>query len=100
MAAVSAYIPLLALAAVLVVIAARKIGRIPVRIWQAMTGGALLVLLTGAITPAGALRAIEPDVMVFLVRDVRAGRGAGGKRRPLCHGLRHAGYALYLRNFI
>ena len=66
MAAVSAYIPLLALAAVLVVIAARKIGRFPVRIWQAMTGGALLVLLTGAITPAEALRAIEPDVMVFL----------------------------------
>jgi Na+/H+ antiporter NhaD/arsenite permease-like protein len=57
---------LLALAAVLVVIAARKIGRFPVRIWQAMAGGALLVLLTGAITPTDALRAIEPDVMVFL----------------------------------
>ena len=66
MATFSAYSPLLALAAVLVVIAARKIGRFPVRIWQAMTGGALLVLLTGAITPADALRAIEPDVMVFL----------------------------------
>jgi Na+/H+ antiporter NhaD/arsenite permease-like protein len=66
MAAVNGYFPLLALAAVLVVIAARKIGRFSVRIWQAMAGGALLVLLSGAITPAEALRAIEPDVMVFL----------------------------------
>jgi Na+/H+ antiporter NhaD/arsenite permease-like protein len=66
MAAVSGYIPLLALAAVLVVIAARKIGRFSVSIWQAMAGGALLVLLSGAITPVEALRAIEPDVMVFL----------------------------------
>jgi Na+/H+ antiporter NhaD/arsenite permease-like protein len=31
-----------------------------------MSGGALLVLLTGAITPLDALNAIEPDVMVFL----------------------------------
>ncbi len=66
MTSVSSLIPLLALAAVLVLIAARRIGRFSVRIWQAMAGGALLVLLSGAITPAEALRAIEPDVMVFL----------------------------------
>jgi len=59
-------IPLLALAAVLVLIAARRIGHFAVRIWQAMAGGALLVLLGGAIAPLDALRAIEPDVMVFL----------------------------------
>ncbi len=60
------YFPLLALAVVLVLIAARRIGRFAVRIWQAMAGGALLVLLAGAITPRDALRAIEPDIMVFL----------------------------------
>lgn len=62
----STYLPLIALGIVLALIAARKIGHIPVRIWQAMAGGALLVLLTGCITPQAALRAIEPDVMVFL----------------------------------
>jgi Na+/H+ antiporter NhaD/arsenite permease-like protein len=66
MTPVSFPVPLYALAAVLVLIAARKVGRFSVRIWQAMAGGALLVLLTGSITPIDALRAIEPDVMVFL----------------------------------
>lgn len=59
-------VPLLALGSVLSLIAARRIGRLPVRIWQAMAGGALLVLLAGSITPVAALRAIEPDVMAFL----------------------------------
>jgi len=66
MASVGFSIPLVALFAVLVLTAARKIGRFPVRIWQAMTGGALLVLLSGSIAPGAALRAIEPDVMAFL----------------------------------
>jgi len=64
--AIATYIPLPVLGIVLVLIAARRIGRFPVRIWQAMAGGALLVLLAGAITPVAALRAIEPDVMLFL----------------------------------
>ena len=59
-------VPLLALAAVLILIAARKIGHFSVSIWQAMAGGALLVLLSGSIAPIDALHAIEPDVMVFL----------------------------------
>lgn len=61
-----AWFPLLTLGVVLALIAARRIGRFPVRIWQAMSGGALLVVLTGAISPRDALHAIEPDVMVFL----------------------------------
>jgi Na+/H+ antiporter NhaD/arsenite permease-like protein len=59
-------LPLLILLTVFVVIAARKVGRIPVKIWQAMTAGAIAVLLTGQISPRDALRAIDWDVMAFL----------------------------------
>jgi len=51
---------------VFVVIACRKVGRIPVRIWQAMLAGAVLVVLTGQIHPLNAVRAIDADVMIFL----------------------------------
>ena len=44
----------------------RQVGRFTIRIWQIMLGGALAVLLTGQIAPLDALRAINPDVMVFL----------------------------------
>jgi Na+/H+ antiporter NhaD/arsenite permease-like protein len=47
-------------------IAVRQIGRFTLRIWQIMLLGALAVLLTGQITPIDALRAINPDVMIFL----------------------------------
>jgi Na+/H+ antiporter NhaD/arsenite permease-like protein len=56
----------LVLFGVLALIAARKVGRIRVAIWQAMVAGALVVLLTGQITPAAALVAIDPEVMLFL----------------------------------
>lgn len=59
-------VAVLTLLAVLVLIAARKIGRLQVRIWQAMVGGAFVVLATGQIGPADALRAIDPNVMLFL----------------------------------
>lgn len=54
------------LAAVFLLIAVRQVGRFTLRIWQIMLAGALAVLLTGQIAPADALRAINPDVMVFL----------------------------------
>jgi len=59
-------ISLLMLLGVFLVIAFRKIGGIPVKIWHAMTAGALLVLVTGQISPIGAMQAINLDVMVFL----------------------------------
>jgi Na+/H+ antiporter NhaD/arsenite permease-like protein len=54
------------LAAVFLLIAVRQVGRYRIRIWQIMLGGALVVLLTGQITIADAVRAINIDVMVFL----------------------------------
>lgn len=57
---------ILALAAVFILIAVRKIGHFNVQIWQAMTGGALAVLATGEIGPSAALQAIDLNVMLFL----------------------------------
>lgn len=57
---------LLILLGVFLVIAFRKIGGISVKIWQAMTGGAVLVLVTGRISLLEALEAIDLDVMLFL----------------------------------
>ncbi len=58
--------PLLVLAAVLVAIAGRQLLRTRIMIWQIMLAGAAAVLLAGSISPAGALRAINLDVMLFL----------------------------------
>jgi Na+/H+ antiporter NhaD/arsenite permease-like protein len=57
----------LVLLGVLALIAARKVGRIRVAIWQAMVAGALVVLVTGRITPAAAIAAIDTEVMLFLL---------------------------------
>lgn len=59
-------ISVLVLSAVLVLIAARRIGRLHIKIWQAMLGGAVAVLISDQISPSEALAAIEPDVMLFL----------------------------------
>lgn len=59
-------IPLLTLFGVLALIVFRRVGRLPVRIWQAMTAGAIVVLLTGQISPVAALSAIDWNVMLFL----------------------------------
>ncbi len=56
----------LTLVAVFVLIAVRKIGHFNIRIWQSMTAGALVVLATGEISPADALKAIDLNVMLFL----------------------------------
>ena len=60
------YIPILVLLLVFFLIAIRKIGHIRIKIWQAMTIGAIIVLVTGQITPWDALFSINIDVLVFL----------------------------------
>lgn len=59
-------ISVLTLVAVLVLIAVRKIGHFNVKIWQSMTGGALMVIATGQISGLNALKAIDFNVMLFL----------------------------------
>ncbi|MDO9325222.1 MAG: SLC13 family permease [Methanoregula sp.] len=54
------------LVAVFLLIAVRQVGRFTLKIWQIMLGGALAVLITGQIGPVDALRAINPDVILFL----------------------------------
>ncbi|MHB1240165.1 MAG: SLC13 family permease [Gammaproteobacteria bacterium] len=51
---------------VFVAIAARTVDGLRLPIWQIMGLGALAVLVSGQIGPVAALRAIDPDVMVFL----------------------------------
>jgi Na+/H+ antiporter NhaD/arsenite permease-like protein len=51
---------------VFVLIAVRQLGNIRLQIWQIMLCGALVVLLTGEISPTEALKSINPDVMLFL----------------------------------
>ena len=60
-------LPVAVLVLVLLAIGFRRVGRLRVRIWQAMAAGALAVLASGDITPVDALRAIDPDVMLFLL---------------------------------
>jgi Na+/H+ antiporter NhaD/arsenite permease-like protein len=59
-------IPLIVLLIVFVLIAVRQIGNIRLQIWQIMLLGAIVVLLTGQISPQNALRSIDLDVMLFL----------------------------------
>jgi len=57
---------IIVLLVVFVLIAVRRIGRFRLQIWQAMLLGALTVLVTGQISPAEALKAIDVDVILFL----------------------------------
>ncbi|MCI0497507.1 MAG: anion transporter, partial [Thermoplasmata archaeon] len=59
-------VPIFVLAVVFLLIAFRRVGRVKVQIWQAMSIGALAVLATGQIGPLDALAAIDIDVMLFL----------------------------------
>jgi Na+/H+ antiporter NhaD/arsenite permease-like protein len=59
-------ISLLILLGVFLVIAFRTIGGILVKIWHAMTAGAVLVLVTGQISPHEAMEATNLEVMLFL----------------------------------
>jgi Na+/H+ antiporter NhaD/arsenite permease-like protein len=59
-------ISIVTLGIVFVLIAVRQVGNIRLRIWQIMLAGSLIVLITGQISPARALAAINADVMLFL----------------------------------
>lgn len=63
------------LAAVFILISVRQLGGIRLQIWQIMSLGALAVLLTGQISLPDALRAIDLDVMVFLLGMFIVGEG-------------------------
>lgn len=67
--------PLGVLIAVFVLIAVRRIGPVRFRIWQVMSVGALVVVLTGNISPHDAWRAINLDVMFFLLGMFVVGEG-------------------------
>lgn len=54
------------LTVVFALIAARRVGRVRLAMWQPMLAGAVAVVLLGEISPAEALRAIDVDVMLFL----------------------------------
>jgi Na+/H+ antiporter NhaD/arsenite permease-like protein len=59
-------ISLITLTVVFTLIIIRQIGNIRLRIWQIMLLGALVVLVSGQISPLRALRSINLDVMLFL----------------------------------
>jgi len=59
-------LPLIVLGIVFLLIAVRQVGVFRLRIWQIMLAGAAAVLLLGQISPADALRSVNPDVMLFL----------------------------------
>ncbi len=59
-------VSLIVLGAVFLLIAVRQVGRFRLQIWHIMLLGALAVLVSGQISPAEALRAINADVMLFL----------------------------------
>lgn len=64
--AITSLIPIIALGITFALIVVRKVGRIQVKIWQAMLIGALIVLITGQIYVVDAILAINLDVMLFL----------------------------------
>ena len=60
-------ISIITLAVVFVLIAVRQIGRFRLQIWQIMLFGAVVVLAAGQISPANAGKAINIDVILFLL---------------------------------
>lgn len=68
------YIPVLVLAIVFILTAVRRIGPYRLKIWQVMSLGAIVVLFTGRITPLGAVKAINLDVIIFLFGMFVVGR--------------------------
>lgn len=59
-------IPIIVLGIVFILIAVRQIGNVKLQIWQIMLFGAIVVLITGQISPIDALESINTDVMLFL----------------------------------
>jgi len=60
-------ISVVVLVTVFVLIAVRKIGHFNIKIWQSMTGGALIVVATQQISGVDAVKAVNLDVMLFLL---------------------------------
>ncbi len=85
-------LPIIILVIVFLLIAVRQVGRFRFEIWQVMCAGAAAVLLTGGIKPAAALKAIDPDVMLFLF-----GMFAAGQVFELSGWLAHAKYEVFKR---
>ena len=85
-------LPILILFIVFLLIAVRQAGRFRFEIWQVMCAGAAAVLLTGGIKPAAALKAIDPDVMLFLF-----GMFAAGQVLELSGWLAHSKYEIFKR---
>ncbi len=69
-----AWFPVAVLLAVFLLIAVRQVGRVRLRIWHIMLGGAVAVLATGQISLPAAAAAINPDVMLFLFGMFVVGR--------------------------
>lgn len=59
-------IPVIVVVAIFLLIAIRKIGSTRLQIWHIMLGGAVIVLITGRISPIAAMESINIDVMLFL----------------------------------
>lgn len=76
---------LIILALVFILIAVRRVGVVRIGIWQAMLLGAFGVLVTGQISPAAAVRAVNLDVILFLFGVFIVGRA-----------LEESGYLAYL----
>jgi len=66
--------PLVVLALVITAIVARRIGRVRIGIWQAMSAGGIAIVVSGDMAPLDALAAIELDVMLFLLGAFVIGR--------------------------
>jgi Na+/H+ antiporter NhaD/arsenite permease-like protein len=60
------YLSVVVLGLVFFLIAVRQVGRFRLQIWQIMLAGAVIVLITGQISPEAALLSIDTDVMLFL----------------------------------
>jgi len=82
-------IPIIVLGIVFILIAARDTGKLRLQIWQVMLGGAVMVLLTGQITPLDAFHAIDFDVLFFLFGMFFIGQATedSGYLTHLCHKL-------------
>lgn len=82
-------ISIIVLGIVFLLIAVRRIGNLRLQIWQIMLLGAFAVLVTGQISPLNALKAINPDVMLFLFGMFIVGEAleVSGYLRHLSHGI-------------
>lgn len=61
------YLPLIVLFTAFAFTAIRQAGGLRLQIWQIMLMGAFIVLVTGQISPGDALKAVNLDIIVFLI---------------------------------